>query len=37
MQDLRTFTGYDTGEVGGLVRHKYLTKVTLDDVHLCSL
>ena len=37
MQDLRTFTGYDTGEVGGLVRYKYLIKVTLDDVHFCSL
>ena len=37
MQDLRTFTGYDPGEVGGLVCYKHLVKVTLDDVHLCSL
>ena len=37
MQDLRAFTGYDTGEVGGLVRYKYLIKVTFDDVHFCSL
>ena len=37
MQDFRAFAGHDASEVSSLVRHKHLFKVTLDDIHPCSL